>query len=71
MIKSDIMKLNVLKLKRILDEKEMDQSALAKTVGVTRQQISKWLLNPEALTLKTIDRIATGVDTDPKELIGY
>ena len=65
------MKLNILKLKRILEEKGMDQSALAKEIGVTRQQVSAWISKPDTLTLKTIDKIATGVDADPKELIGY
>ena len=65
------MKLNILKLNKIMAERGLNQSALAKELNVSRQLVNKWFQNPEAIRLGTIDRIATAVDTDPKELIGY
>jgi len=60
-----------MKLKMIMDEKGLDQSALAKIIGVTRQQISIWMTNPASAKLPSIAKIANAVDIDPKELIGY
>jgi DNA-binding Xre family transcriptional regulator len=71
MINISTMKLNILKLQRILDEKNVNQSWLAKEMGISRQAVNNWFQNPEAIRLTTIAKIATAVDEDPKELIAY
>lgn len=46
--------LNILE---ILENKEMSQAALADKVGVTAQQISKWLRGKSNMTLETIEKL--------------
>jgi len=71
MIIFGIMKLNILKLNRIMDEKGIKQIELARLMGLHRQQINGWIQKPESIRLENIAKIATALDTDPKELIGY
>jgi len=65
------MKLNTLKLKKILDSRDLNQSWLADQLLIHRATVSAWMQNPEKAKLKTIADIANALDIDPKELIGY
>lgn len=49
---------------RILQDRKMNQSALANLMGVSQQQISKIISGEENLTLETIDKLeqALGVE---------
>jgi len=65
------MKLNIVKLKKILKDKGVNQTWLADEMGSSRQNVSKWFVYPEKISLAGITAIANVVDVDPKELIGY
>lgn len=62
------MKLNALKIKLILAEREMNQSDLAAKIGVNRQQVNDFL-SRETCTLKTLGRIAKALDVPVAEIV--
>ena len=48
----------------ILDYRKMSQVTLAEKVGVTPQQISKWLKGKSNMTLETIDKLENALGFD-------
>jgi len=65
------MKLNTLKLNKILEERGLNQTWIAIELKVSRQLVSRWFVKPESVKLKTIATLGNLLDIDPKELIGY
>ena len=58
------MKLNTLKLKKILESRNLNQSWLADQLMIHRATVSAWMQNPENAKLKTISDIANALDID-------
>lgn len=65
------MQLNVPLLRKIMKEKQLNQTKLAERLGVTRATISIWLKRPESLKLSQITDIANAVEENPRSIIGY
>jgi DNA-binding Xre family transcriptional regulator len=49
---------------RILQERKMNQTALANLMGVSQQQVSKIISGEENLTLETIDKLERALDVE-------
>ena len=62
------MKLDVMKIKQILAEKEMNQVDLAVKCGVERQQING-VLSRGTCSLKTLGRISKALGVQLEEII--
>jgi len=64
------MQLNREKINRELTRLGWKQTDLARQMGLHRQQINRLLIpGQNAITLKTIDKLADALGLDPKDLI--
>jgi transcriptional regulator with XRE-family HTH domain len=65
------MKLNTLILREIMENKGVNQSWLARMIGVERATVSLWMKKPESVRMHRITDIANVLGIDPLKLIGY
>jgi len=62
------MKLNIKKIKSEMNRQHMNQTELAKRLGVTRQRVNH-ILKHGAVTFRVTEMIARVLDFQPKDLI--
>ena len=62
------MKLNLKKIKQEMKRQHLNQTSLAKRLGVTRQRVN-YILKSGAVTFRVTDMIARVLNVDSKDLI--
>jgi transcriptional regulator with XRE-family HTH domain len=63
------MELNTTRIRKEMDKMGLNQSALARQAGVSRQFISLKLLRPQSFSWRTIVKLADALGVEPQEII--
>jgi len=63
------MQLNIKRLQMELDRQGLTYQTLGNLLHISRQAVGYYIYNPKTLTLKTINKLARVLKTDPKDLL--